>query len=152
MAQTTTQRSSWLPHAPSFEKALVADAMTREVITCPADAPLRWVAGVMAAERVHCVVIEPRIDEDERGTWTLISVLDLVGAAGSDLDAATAGGVAASEFLTITPEEKLERAAHLMAEHEAAHLVVVDLSSGRPIGVVSTLDVANALARVEVAA
>jgi CBS domain-containing protein len=126
--------------------------MTPEVITCPADAPLRWVAGVMAAERVHCVVIEPHSGHGERRTWGVISDLDLVRAAGSDLDAATAGGVAASEFLTVTATEKLGRAAQMMAEHEATHLVVVDPASSRPIGVLSTLDVANVLARVEVTA
>jgi CBS domain-containing protein len=148
----TTQSSSPLIPAPLFEHALVADAMRPEVITCPADAPLRWVAGVMAAERVHCVVVEPRGDQNERGTWGIVSDLDLVGAAGGDLDAATAGGVAASEFLTVTPDEKLERAAQMMAEHETTHLVVVDAASRRPIGVLSTLDVANVLTRVEVAA
>src|SRR2546425_884812 len=133
--------------APAFEQALVADAMTLEVLTCPADAPLRWVAGMMVAERVHCVVIEPRSDEGELATWKIISDLDLVAAAGSDLDAAAAWGAAASEFLTVTPDEKLERAAQIMAEHEATHLVVVDPSSRRPIGVLSTLDGANAPAR-----
>jgi CBS domain-containing protein len=152
MAQATTRSSSLLIPAPLFEHALVADAMRPEVITCPADAPLRWVAGVIAAERVHCVVVEPRGDRSERATWRIISDLDLVGAAGSDLDAGTAGGVAASEFLTVTPDEKLERAAQMMAEHEATHLVVVDATSRRPIGVLSTLDVANVLARVEAAA
>jgi CBS domain-containing protein len=149
MAHATTQSSSSL--GPLFEHALVADAMRPEVITCPADAPLRWVAGVMAAERVHCVVVEPRGAQNERATWGIISDLDLVGAARSDLDAATAGGVAASEFLMVTPNEKLERAAQMMVEYEATHLVVVDASS-RPIGVLSTLDVANVLARVEDAA
>jgi predicted transcriptional regulator len=106
----------------------------------------------MAAERVHCVVLEPRGGQSKRATWGIISDLDLVGAAASDLDAATAGGVAASEFLTVTPDEKLARAAQMMAEHEATHLVVVDATSRRPIGVLSTLDVANVLTRVEAAA
>jgi CBS domain-containing protein len=46
--------------------------------------------------------------------------------------------------LTIAPDESVERAAQLMTEHAAAHLVVVERS--QPVGVLSTLDVAAALA------
>jgi CBS domain-containing protein len=38
-------------------------------------------------------------------------------------------------------------AAHLMVQHRVTHLVVVDGERGRPIGVLSTLDLARALAR-----
>ena len=33
-----------------------------------------------------------------------------------------------------------------MAQHGVAHLAVVEPSSGRPIGVISTLDIARAIA------
>ena len=46
----------------------------------------------------------------------------------------------------IAPDETLERAAQLMAENAVAHLVVVDPDTGHPVGVLSTLDVAAALA------
>ena len=45
----------------------------------------------------------------------------------------------------IAPEETVRRAAQLMAEHEVAHLVVVDSETSRPVGVISTLDVAKAV-------
>jgi CBS domain-containing protein len=41
--------------------------------------------------------------------------------------------------------ETLERAAQLMTEHGSAHLVVDDPETGRPVGVLSTLDIAAAL-------
>lgn len=126
----------------SFEQMTVADAMHPEVLTCPADAPLRLVAATMAAERVHCIVVEGT-GGDARG-WAVVSGLDLVAAWSSGLDEATAGGSAASEFLTVTPDEKVSRAAQIMVEHEAAHVVVVD-ASDRPVGVLSTLDVAAAM-------
>jgi CBS domain-containing protein len=148
MAGATTKASSKSFPSPLFERAVVADAMTPEVITCPADAPLRWVAGVMSAERIHCVVIDP---DDRPGSWRIVSDLDLMRASGEGLDAATAGGVAATELLTVTPDEQLGRAAQLMAEHDITHLVVVDTLSRRPIGVLSTLDVANVLTHVAVA-
>jgi CBS domain-containing protein len=34
----------------------------------------------------------------------------------------------------------------MMTEHAVAHLLVVDDESGRPVGVLSTLDIAHALA------
>jgi len=42
--------------------------------------------------------------------------------------------------------EPLARAAQLMAEHGSSHLVVVAAGRRRPVGVISTLDVARCLA------
>ena len=130
---------------PRFERAKVADAMHAEVLTCPADAPLALVAAIMAAERVHCVVVEEA--EGDRQEWAVVSDLDLVAAGAAGLSESTAGMSAASEFLTVTPDERLTRAAQIMVEHEASHLIVVDPGSHRPLGVLSTLDVANAMAQ-----
>jgi CBS domain-containing protein len=120
----------------------VADVMHRGVLTCPREAPLTDVAELMAGHRVHCVVVA---DEEPAGLWGIVSDLDLV-AAGlvRELYAQTAGGSAASPVLTIAPDETVERAAQLMTEHAAAHLVVVEHS--RPVGVLSTLDIATAVA------
>jgi CBS domain-containing protein len=41
--------------------------------------------------------------------------------------------------------DPLERAMQLMTEHEVTHVIVVERHAGRPIGVLSTLDVARAL-------
>jgi CBS domain-containing protein len=48
--------------------------------------------------------------------------------------------------VAIAPSEPLERAAQLMTKHAIAHLVVVDPVEQRPVGVLSTLDLAAALA------
>ena len=47
--------------------------------------------------------------------------------------------------MTVDEHDTLAHAAQLMSEHEITHLVVVDPKRKRPIGVVSTLDVARAL-------
>src|SRR6266542_1138229 len=117
-----------------FERLTVSDVMHPQVLTCPVDAPLRLVAATMAAEHVHCIVVEGT--EGDRRDWGVISDLDLVAAGNAELDEGTAGGSAASEFITVTPEEKLIRAAQIMVEHDSAHLVVVD-KSDRPVGVLS---------------
>jgi CBS domain-containing protein len=45
--------------------------------------------------------------------------------------------------LTIGPDESLERATQLMAEHNVTHLVVVAGRDALPLGVLSSLDVAR---------
>ena len=77
--------------------------------------------------------------------WGVVSDLDLVAAASvRDLEAQTAGAAAATPALTIAPDDTLQRATQLMVEHALTHLVVV--AGYRPVGVISTLDVAAALA------
>jgi CBS domain-containing protein len=56
----------------------------------------------------------------------------------------TAGNLAALEPIAVAPDDGLDRAAQLMAEHDVSHLIV--RSGGEPVGIVSTLDVARAAA------
>ena len=102
----------------------------------------------MARRHVHCVVVTD--GPDEAGSlWGIVSDLDLAAAASvRDLAGQTAGGTAATEVLTVGPDETLQRAAQLMTEHGTTHLVVVD-GAREPIGVVSTLDIAAALGQAD---
>ncbi|HEX6724601.1 MAG TPA: CBS domain-containing protein [Gaiella sp.] len=130
--------------ASELEATSVRDAMHEGVLSCSADTPLSAVAELMAAHGVHCIVVT---DADDLAVWGVISDLDLVAASGvRDLDAQLAGGSAATPALAVGPGETLLRAAQMMTEHAAAHLLVVDDESGRPVGVLSTLDVARVLA------
>ena len=121
-------------------------AMHRGVLTCTADASLSEVARVMAERSIHCIVVEN--DSGDGGPlWGLVSDLDLVAAATvRDLDDQTAAGTAASPVVMVGPTETLERAAQLMTEHATSHLIVVDAGLLKPVGVISTLDIAAALA------
>jgi CBS domain-containing protein len=56
----------------------------------------------------------------------------------------TAGEIAVAEPVTVEPSLPLDEAIRLMDEHETAHLIVAD--GGRPVGVLSMLDVAGILA------
>ncbi len=129
---------------PSIEHATVRDAMRPEVITCPPDATLREVARTMASEHVHSVVVSGG-GTAERG-WGIVSDMDLMRAAREDLDERTAHWAAASEFLSVSPDDALERALQMMLEHDLTHLVVVDPDTDKAVGVLSTLDVAGLLA------
>jgi CBS domain-containing protein len=125
----------------------VAEAMHAGVFTAPLDATLREVARTMAERHVHCIVAPAR-DSDSGELWGVVSDLDLVAAASAGvLDEQTAGSTAATPVVTIGPHETLDRAAQLMTEHAVTHLVVVDPADGRPVGVLSTLDLASAIAR-----
>lgn len=125
----------------------VAEAMHAGVFTAPLDAPLREVAWTMAEHHVHCIIASD-FDADPGKLWGVVSDLDLIAAATAcELDARTVGETAVTPVVTIGPHETLDRAAQLMMEHAVAHLVVVDPANGRPVGVLSTLDLASIIAR-----
>lgn len=132
---------------PSFEKATVADVMHPGVVSCPPDFPAAVVARTMATNHIHAVVVEGvRRDavHGEQLVWGVVSDMDLVRAARVGAERLTAADIAATEPVTVETSLPLEEAARLMEEHETAHVVVVD--RGRPVGVVSSLDVAGVLA------
>jgi CBS domain-containing protein len=130
-----------------FDEASVGDAMSAGVISCPPETPLRTVARMMATYRVHAIfVFDYGHTDDNVELWGLVSDLDLAAASCADVDGGTARDSAATPLVTVCDDEPLERAAQLMAEHGIAHLAVVDRATQRPIGVVSTLDVARAVA------
>jgi CBS domain-containing protein len=129
--------------APTMRAVRVGEAMHEGVITCGRDESLAAVARLMADHRVHSVVVtdEP---SDAPSLWGVVSDLDLVAAASvRELDEQVAGAAAATPALMIARDDTLQRAAQLMVEHALAHLVVV--AGDRPVGVISTLDVAAAL-------
>lgn len=134
-----------------FERATVAEAMHPGVITCPHGAPLRAVARMMAAYKVHCVVVFDEREESASGQlWGIVSDLDLAaGLSEGAIDDRAAGEIAATPVVTVSATETLARAAQVMAEHGCAHLVVVDNGSGLPAGVLSTLDLARFAAQWE---
>jgi CBS domain-containing protein len=133
------------PALSGISRLRVAECMTWGLVSCPADASLEIVAALMSAERVHCVVVANLPDDGP--LWGVVSDLDLVAAASvRPLAEQRAGGTAMRPAVTITPSESLDVAARLMARTGAAHLVVVDPVERRPVGVLSTLDLAGALA------
>jgi CBS domain-containing protein len=130
---------------PAFERATVADAMHVGIVTCPPDAPLATVARTMATHHVHCVaVLGVRVEDGEHLVWGTISDLDLARAAwgGEEPDAGT---MAATPAVSVEATAPLADAVGLMFEHGVTHLVVTD-ADARPIGVLSTLDVAGVVA------
>jgi CBS domain-containing protein len=133
---------------PSLTELRVADAMHPGLISCAPGLPLRTVARMMATYRVHAVLVSgPGETRGRGGPWGVVSDADLLRAAGTgDIDLTTAESAAVTPVRTVATDDDLASAAHLMVEHGSPHLIVVERRSGRPVGVLSTLDVARALA------
>ena len=143
--QTFAQHHTGLPR---YDDAKVEDAMHAGVLSCPPETPLWTVARMMANYSVHSVVvthIDAEGESDERA-WGIVSSLALTRACVAGADEPTAGGVASTDVITVSPGDPLASAAQLMADHGTEHIVVADLHD-RPVGVVSTRDVAAVLAR-----
>jgi CBS domain-containing protein len=134
---------------PALGALRVDDAMHPGLISCSPDTPLRTVARMMATFRVHAILVNAHDGEPltDAGVWGVVSDTDLLAATRVETpEEQTARTTAATPALTVSPRDGLARAAQLMLEHEVSHVVVVEGHPPRPIGVVSTLDVARALA------
>jgi CBS domain-containing protein len=126
-----------------LESFTVLNALQLGLVECTADADVRSVARAMAEHTVHSVVVRgikrPR-------SWGIVSDLDLMAAMRPELKGATAGQLAASDPVVVGAKDTLGRAAQLMAEHQTAHLIVVDPVTDEPVGIISSLDVARFMA------
>ena len=127
-----------------LDQMQVADVMRHGVLTCQGETSLRTIARMMASHSIHCVVVT-NLDGVSESAWGVVSDIDVLRCAREDVDDRAARDVAGTELVTVPPGESLERAAQVMAEHEITHVVVV--SEERPIGILSSLDVAACLAQ-----
>jgi CBS domain-containing protein len=129
---------------PAFERATVGQLMREGVLTCRPETGLRLVAQAMAANHVHCMVVTRVTEGSEPDLVGIVTDRDLVGAAAQGVEDRTAGDAARSAVV-VGAADPAQRAAELMGERDTSHLLVVD-EDVRPIGVVSTLDVAATIA------
>lgn len=132
----------------TLSQQVVGDQMTAGLISCPPATPLRNVAKLMTEHRVHAIFVFDYGSEDDEAVelWGLVSDLDVAAAAVGDLVSRTAGDSAVTPLVTVGSDTPLLEAAQRMAETGNSHVAVVDSSTRRPVGVLSTLDVARAIA------
>ncbi|MGD9696268.1 MAG: DUF1918 domain-containing protein [Thermoleophilia bacterium] len=121
----------------------VEEVMSSPLVTCGSDVSLRSVAALMSRNGIHAVVVLGGRDGGD-AMWGVVSDADLVRAAGEPISETTAACVAGTPHL-IRADLPLGAATRLMAERGVTHLVATD-EAGEPVGVVSALDVARALA------
>jgi len=142
----TTRPSPTASAAGVLDRSSVRDAMSLGLFHCAADDDVAVVARTMAEKAIHCVIVAGIVSRDRAGehlSWGIVSDMDLMRALAPGGEGTTAAEVAGTEILTVSPRESLQSAVQLMTEHETAHLVVVSPDTGRPVGMLSTLDVAR---------
>jgi CBS domain-containing protein len=148
MSSTTPYVSVMRYVMPSLEHATVAQAMHPGVISCEASATLREVARMMAGRHVHCIAVMglSQDEHSERLVWGVISDLDLVRVGVRKGTDELAGALAEQPIITVEPSMPLRQAAEVMLARGVSHLLVVEPELQRPVGILSTFDIAGVLA------
>lgn len=121
------------------------------ILSCDSEATMTDVARMMSTHHVHCIAVEhAAADElDEPVVWGIISDLDLL-RAGMRPDAPdTAADLEQRAVMTVESTAALRETAELMLAKGTSHVVVVNPQTRRPVGILSTLDVAGVLSRGE---
>jgi CBS domain-containing protein len=134
------------PEFVSTATTTVEEAMHPGVLTCDARSSLRAAVRMMARYRVHAIVVERSDEAGEPRAWRLLSEADVIAAAAADVDGRSAGDAARTPVVTVARNASLREAAVLMTRRGVTHAVVVSTATGRPVGVLSALDMARALA------
>ena len=126
-----------------WSDVMVGELMHPGVIVCSPESPARHAAWLMATHHIHAVVVLG--DDEEGGAWGVVTDEDVLAAAATgELDDLSVAGVAHTPVVTISSSDNLRRARARMREHKVTHLLVT--GGGRPVGVLSTLDLVRAAA------
>lgn len=130
---------------PQLRSIFARDAMHAPILAVDPSATVADIASIMGANRVHCVVVDgiSHNPTGERLVWAVVSDLDLIKAAITGDPTLTAGQIAATEAIDVDATDDLESVAATLVAHDCSHVVVT--SEGRPVGVISTLDIASVL-------
>ena len=85
--------------------------------------------------------------EHERAPLAVVTDRDVIwGHAHGKLDSVTAREAASEPTLTVRAGAQLRQVTELMAHYGSSHVVVTESGGGKAIGIVSSLDVADAIA------
>jgi CBS domain-containing protein len=136
---------------PPLEQITVGDVMHSGIVSCGTGASVKAIAQAMAAEQVHSVVVMTDSQErDEERVWGIVSDLDLMDAGFSKDPESTAATLARQPVVSVKPSMGIRDAAQLMHKYKVAHVVVIDPQTLQPVGILSTMDVAEVLAQQEI--
>jgi CBS domain-containing protein len=118
----------------------VRNVMTPNPTTVEPSTPVAEVARVMKREDVGSV---PVVESDRlMGTVTDRDIALRVVAEGKDPESTTVSDIASTDLVTIDPQQSLDEALRLMAQHQVRRLPVVE-EDGRLVGIVAQADVAQ---------
>jgi CBS domain-containing protein len=118
----------------------IRDLMTPNPCSIDADQTVAHAAKMMRDEDVG---LAPIVEGDKLiGTVTDRDITIRVVAEGKDPNQTTVGEIASTNIVTIDPQQELDEALRLMAQHQVRRLPVVE-EDGRLVGVVAQADVAR---------
>ena len=94
---------------PSLSQLTVMETMHPGVVSCPSATPLRVVARMLAAHRIHAVIVFAEHRAAEPSEWSVVSDIDIVHSASlGDVESATAGATAATPVVIVSPGDSLD--------------------------------------------
>jgi CBS domain-containing protein len=118
----------------------IREVMTSNPCTIDADKPVSYAAKMMRDEDVG---LAPVVEGDRLvGTLTDRDIAIRVVAEGRDPDSTIVKDVASTDVVTVDPQQDLDQALRLMAEHQVRRVPVVE-EDGRIVGVVAQADIAR---------
>ena len=118
----------------------ISDAMASNPCAIDAEKSVQYAAQMMRDEDVG---FAPIVEEDRIiGTLTDRDIAVKVVAEGRDPQTTTAQDVASKAVITVQPDQDLDDALQLMAQHQVRRLPVVE-EDGRLVGIVAQADVAR---------
>jgi CBS domain-containing protein len=120
-----------------------ADIMTKDVTAIREDETVREAAERLASDDIGVL---PIVDDNKnlKGILTDRDIVVHVIARGKDPAGTRARDLEQGEVVTLRPDDSIEHAADLMAQHKVRRLPVVD--GGHILGMVSQADVVKAVA------
>ena len=118
----------------------IKDIMTSDPCTIDAGKSVAYAAKMMRDEDVG---VAPIVEGDKLiGVLTDRDIATRVVAEGKDPQQTTVREVASKDVVTVDPQQELDEALRLMAQHQVRRLPVVE-EDGRLVGVVAQADVAR---------
>jgi CBS domain-containing protein len=118
----------------------IREVMTSKVCSIDAEKPVAYAAKMMRDEDVG---LAPIVEGDRLvGTLTDRDIAIRVVAEGRDPEATKVRDVASTDLVTVDPQQDLDEALRLMAQHQVRRIPVVE-EDGRLVGVVAQADVAR---------
>lgn len=118
----------------------VSEVMTSKVCAIDADKPVAYAAKMMRDEDVG---LAPIVESDRLvGTLTDRDIAIRVVAEGRDPESTLVREVASTDLVTVDPQQGVDEALRLMAEHQVRRLPVVE-EDGRLVGVLAQADIAR---------
>ena len=118
----------------------IREVMTKKPCSIDADKPVSYAAKMMRDEDVG---LAPIVEGEKLiGTLTDRDIAIRVVAEGKDPDRTKTRDVATTRLVTVDPQQDLDEALRLMAQHQVRRLPVVE-EDGKLVGVVAQADVAR---------